>query len=287
MPTWRGRGGRGARGDASPFKAQRATSGSGSTGQSGRGTQSTSRLRSRLARGSTCTPMVAEPQTAAGQAAECPGRRVAAFSPSRARALRPRSGLYNGKNKYNEWIFMAVRPRRRPVVPPGSGGQTPGGRGGTAGGRGGTGPGRWRGTAAPPPGGTRGRSGVLADRYGRWTDLVLPEFFHHRVVQRRTHLLDRVVVWTSDERGWSAARRRLADSGSIHSDVPVNPTCPNATRRQARPARRRWKHRVPAKRARTAWDISASRDERAKRLVSERRLPAFKNLQQMARAFAD
>jgi hypothetical protein len=65
--------------------------------------------------------------------------------------------LYNGKNKYNEWIFMAVAAT---TAAGGRGAQLPGGRGGAAGGRGGTLPGgRGMTPPAPPPGGTRGRGG--------------------------------------------------------------------------------------------------------------------------------
>jgi type II secretory pathway pseudopilin PulG len=94
--------------------------------------------------------------TAAGQAASAQGGGgiVAVASKSTQTSFR----LYNGKNKYNEWIFMALESTLAAGGPPGSGGQAPGGRGGRAGGRGGMSPGG-RGTNTPPVGGTRGRSG--------------------------------------------------------------------------------------------------------------------------------
>lgn len=59
--------------------------------------------------------------------------------------------VYNGKNKYNEWIFMALSATTAAGAPAGAGGQAPGGRGGVApGGRG-----------APAPAGPRGgRRGI-------------------------------------------------------------------------------------------------------------------------------
>jgi type II secretory pathway pseudopilin PulG len=100
--------------------------------------------------------MQRSPFTAAGQAAnaQAGGGILAVASKSTQTSMR----LYNGKNKYNEWLFMATAASTQAGAPPGSGGQTPGGRGGAAGGRGGVGPGR----SSPPPtpfGGTRGSRG--------------------------------------------------------------------------------------------------------------------------------
>ena len=97
------------------------------------------------------SPFSAGAQAANGQAG---GGILAVASKSTQTSFR----LYNGKNKYNEWIFMATAASTQAGAPPGSGGQTPGGRGGTAGGRGGVGPGRSSGTSTPF-GGTRGRGG--------------------------------------------------------------------------------------------------------------------------------
>jgi type II secretory pathway pseudopilin PulG len=92
------------------------------------------------------------PITAAGQAAsaQAGGGLVAVTSKSTETSMR----LYNGKNKYNEWIFMALASTTAAGGVGGS--QTPGGRGGAApGARGGMAPGR--GNTPPPPGGNRGR----------------------------------------------------------------------------------------------------------------------------------
>jgi type II secretory pathway pseudopilin PulG len=93
-------------------------------------------------------------ETAGGQA---PGGIVAVASTSTADSLR----LYNGKGKYNEWVFMALQTSTQAGAPPGVGGQTPGARGGTAaGGRGQAPTGRGQaptGRGAQPPGGARGR----------------------------------------------------------------------------------------------------------------------------------
>ena len=91
-------------------------------------------------------------QTAAGRAgsAQAGGGILAVASKSTESSIR----LYNGKGKYNEWVFMALQASTTAGAPPGSGAQTPGGRGGTApGGRGGV----------PPSGGrsvTRGARGA-------------------------------------------------------------------------------------------------------------------------------
>ena len=106
-------------------------------------------------RGATGMPAGRGAQTAAGQAAsaQAGGGILAVASKSTQTSFR----VYNGKAKYNEWVFMAVAATTAAGAPPGSGGQAPGGRGGAAGGRGGTGPGR--GSRGPAPSGTRGRSG--------------------------------------------------------------------------------------------------------------------------------
>jgi type II secretory pathway pseudopilin PulG len=143
-------GGLGAQGVTSPLgRAQTSGSGAQSGMQSG---------FTPVQRGGTFMPSGAArgAQTAAGRAAsaEAAGGILAVASKSNQTSMR----LYNGKNKYNEWVFMAVQSSLAAGGPPGSGGQTPGGRGGRAGGRGGIGPGR-SGTGAPPPSGPRGRGG--------------------------------------------------------------------------------------------------------------------------------
>jgi type II secretory pathway pseudopilin PulG len=117
-------------------------------------------------RGGTFTPFGAGrgAQTAAGQAAsaQAAGGILAVASKSNQTSMR----LYNGKNKYNQWIFMAVQSSLAAGGPPGLGGQTPGGRGGRAGGRGGIDQGR-SGTGAQPPTGSRGRGGFSPMRTPR------------------------------------------------------------------------------------------------------------------------
>jgi type II secretory pathway pseudopilin PulG len=105
------------------------------------------------ATGTTAMPAGRGPLTAAGQIgnAQAGGGILAVASKSTQTSFR----LYNGKNKYNEWIFMAVAAT---TAAGGRGAQLPGGRGGVAGGRGGTLPGG-RGTTPTPQGGTRGRGG--------------------------------------------------------------------------------------------------------------------------------
>ena len=149
----RGAGGTGATGGrGTPI-------GAGFTGAS-RGGQQQSPAQSTFGRG---TPLGAQgmqagrsPFTAGAQAAnaQAAGGILAVASKSTQTSMR----LYNGKNKYNEWLFMATAASTQAGAPPGSGGQTPGGRGGRAGGRGGVGPGRGSGTSTPV-GGARGRGG--------------------------------------------------------------------------------------------------------------------------------
>lgn len=100
--------------------------------------------------GTTGMPGGRGPLTAAGQAAsaQAGGGILAVASKSTQTSFR----LYNGKNKYNEWIFMAVAAT---TAAGGRGAQAPGGRGGAAGGRG---PGG-RGNPAPTTSGPRGRFG--------------------------------------------------------------------------------------------------------------------------------
>jgi type II secretory pathway pseudopilin PulG len=102
------------------------------------------------ATGTTAMPGGRGPLTAAGQAAaaQAGGGILAVASKSTETSFR----LYNGKNKYNEWIFMAVSAT---TAAGGRGAQAPGGRGGAAGGRG---PGG-RGNTAPTTNGPRGRGG--------------------------------------------------------------------------------------------------------------------------------
>ncbi len=111
------------------------------------------------ATGTPATPAGRSPLTAAGQMgnAQAGGGVLAVASKSTETSFR----LYNGKNKYNEWVFMAVAAT---TAAGGRGAQLPGGRGGAAGGRGGgalpaggggTLPGG-RGGAGGVPGGGRG-----------------------------------------------------------------------------------------------------------------------------------
>jgi type II secretory pathway pseudopilin PulG len=156
----RGRGA-GARGTSSPFGRSQAT-GPGAQ-QSGRSMQSGPGFTP-IGRGTTFSPTGRGAQTAAGQAAnaQAGGGILAVASKSTQTSMR----LYNGKDKYNQWVFMALQSSLAAGGPPGSGGQTPGGRGGRAGGRGGIGPGR-SGTTPPSPGGMRGRSGISPMGTGR------------------------------------------------------------------------------------------------------------------------
>jgi type II secretory pathway pseudopilin PulG len=80
-------------------------------------------------------PPARGPLTAAGRAAgaQAGGGILAVASKSTQTSFR----LYNGKSKYNEWIFMAVAATTA-AGGGARGGQAPGGRGGRAGGRGGT-----------------------------------------------------------------------------------------------------------------------------------------------------
>jgi type II secretory pathway pseudopilin PulG len=148
--------GRGA-GDAGGARGGRGTPfGAGqTTDRSGQGQSST---QSSFGRGS---PLGAQgmsaqrtPLTAAGRAsnAQAAGGILAVASKSTQASLR----LYNGKGKYNEWLFMATAASNRAGAPPGTGGQAPGGRGGRAGGRGGIGPGQG---GAPTPPSPRPRGG--------------------------------------------------------------------------------------------------------------------------------
>jgi type II secretory pathway pseudopilin PulG len=97
------------------------------------------------------------PVTAAGQAAnvQAGGGIIAVTSKSAETSLR----LYNGKSKYNEWIFMALQAStaagagaRGAQAPGGRGGQLPGGRGGSV-------PGGRGNTTSPFGRSTQGRSG--------------------------------------------------------------------------------------------------------------------------------
>jgi type II secretory pathway pseudopilin PulG len=66
--------------------------------------------------------------SATGGAAQAGGGIIAVASKSKQTSIR----LYNGKDKYNEWIFQALQASVAAGAPPGTGGQTPGGRGGAA-----------------------------------------------------------------------------------------------------------------------------------------------------------
>ena len=99
------------------------------------------------------------PMTAAGQTGNVQGGGgiVAVTSKSKDTSMR----LYNGKNKYNEWIFMALRT----TIAAGAGArgaQAPGGNGGAAGAGGAAGPGR--GTRPPSPFGTSSPFGGSSPR---------------------------------------------------------------------------------------------------------------------------
>jgi len=137
--------------------------GAGATGAGGRGAaQQQSSTQSSFGRGTPLgtqgqgMPAARNPFSSAAQAANAqPGGGILAVA---SKSTQTSFRLYNGKNKYNEWLFMATAASQRAGAPPGSGGQTPDGRGGRAGGRGGVGPGRSSGTSTPF-GGTRGRGG--------------------------------------------------------------------------------------------------------------------------------
>jgi type II secretory pathway pseudopilin PulG len=140
----------------------------GARGIAASGGQQQSQTQSSFGRG---TPFGAQgmsaqrnPFSAAAQAVngQAGGGILAVASKSTQTSMR----LYNGKSKYNEWLFMATAASTQAGAPPGSGGQTPGGRGGAAGGRGGIGPGR--GSSAPAPSsGARGRGGFSPIGGGR------------------------------------------------------------------------------------------------------------------------
>ncbi|HET9362891.1 MAG TPA: hypothetical protein VFO58_24240, partial [Vicinamibacterales bacterium] len=128
-------------------------------GRAGRGAQTTGRGAAQPARGgargSTQTQQptqpfavsrFTQPGTASGQA---PGGVLAVASKSTQTSIR----LYNGKDKYNEWVFMAQQRSTAAGAPPGVGGQTPGVRGGAA-------PGGRRGATPAPARGGRGRGGL-------------------------------------------------------------------------------------------------------------------------------
>jgi type II secretory pathway pseudopilin PulG len=148
--------GRGAGGQSSTQQGGRAQATPFGTSQSGRGAQFGANQGARgaaAARG---------PMTAAGQAgnAQVGGGLLAVASKSSEKSMR----LYNGKDKYNEWIFMAVASTTAAGAPPGTGGQAPGGRGGRAGGRGGVPQGGGR--RGAPPTGSQGTSPFSNPRGG-------------------------------------------------------------------------------------------------------------------------
>ena len=142
----RGFGGRGAPLGAGATTAREGQQQSSPQSSFGRGTP----------RGAQGMPAQRSPFSAAAQSAnaQAAGGILGVASKSTQASFR----LYNGKSKYNEWIFMATAASTQAGAPPGSGGQAPGGRGGRAGGRGGVGPGRGSAPQAPI-GGPRGRGG--------------------------------------------------------------------------------------------------------------------------------
>ena len=141
----RGRGA-GGRGTTSPFgRAQQHWTESGAQG-AGQGTGRSG--FSPIGRGSTFSPMGRGAQTAAGQAANAQGIGGGGILAVASKSTQASMRLYNGKDKYNQWIFMALQSSLAAGGPPGSGAQAPGGRGGRARGRGGTARGR---SGAPPP----------------------------------------------------------------------------------------------------------------------------------------
>ena len=194
------------------------------------------------------------PMSAAGQAAnaQAGGGLVAVASKSTETSMR----LYNGKNKYNEWMFMALAST---TAAGGVGGSlTPGGRGElrqeaaaerhpAAAERHPAGATRRRHPAATadvaasrqsadasasrqrsaPTARIRLQFGLEAVRLELGVESSYREFLHHRIMQSRPHLSDRVVVRL---RMNAIGQQHHVDrgSGSIHNDVPVNPTCPNA-----------------------------------------------------------
>jgi type II secretory pathway pseudopilin PulG len=149
-------------GPGSPELAQALNTPPQVAGRAGRGAQPTGRgglggLSQPAARGGsrsgTTQPQfgrgaVTQPGAATGQAA---GGVLAVASKSTQTSMR----LYNGKDKYNEWVFMALQTSTAAGAPPGVGGQTPGVRGAAPGVRGAA-PGGRRGAPAPARGG-RGR----------------------------------------------------------------------------------------------------------------------------------
>jgi type II secretory pathway pseudopilin PulG len=137
-PQVPGRAGRGAQTTGRGGLSQPA-----SRGGSRSGTMQS--MQAQFGRGAT---PLAQPGGARGQA---PGGVLAVASTSTQTSMR----LYNGKDKYNEWVFMALQTSTAAGAPPGVGGQTPGIRGGAP-------PGGRRGaTPAPAPArGGRGRGRI-------------------------------------------------------------------------------------------------------------------------------
>jgi type II secretory pathway pseudopilin PulG len=132
---------------APPEQAQNAQGrGRGAQTTGGRGAAGRGRGATQSSRATSAVSQAAR-ATAEGQA---PGGILAVASTSTADSLR----LYNGKGKYNEWVFMALQASTQAGAPPGVGGQTPGARGGTPPGARGQAP---AGRGAQPPGGARGR----------------------------------------------------------------------------------------------------------------------------------
>jgi type II secretory pathway pseudopilin PulG len=160
--TLRGRG-EGGRGTTSPFaRAQQGREG----GAQGTGQGAGRSGFSPIGRGSTFTPMGRGAQTAAGQASNAQGVGGGGVLAVASKSTQTSMRLYNGKDKYNQWVFMALQQSLAAGGPPGSGGQAPGGRGGRAGGRGGT-AGRSGPGAQPPAGGQRAPRGFSPMGTGR------------------------------------------------------------------------------------------------------------------------
>jgi type II secretory pathway pseudopilin PulG len=122
----------------------------GRAGQQGRGGPPVVRPAQPPGRGTQSNPLTA------GQA---PGGILGVISKSKQTSLR----LYNGKDKYNEWVFIATQMSTAAGTGGRGGTQAPGGRGGPPagpGGRGGPQGGRGRGAQGQPPfGGGRGLPG--------------------------------------------------------------------------------------------------------------------------------
>jgi type II secretory pathway pseudopilin PulG len=146
-------------GPGSPELAQALNTPPQAPGRAGRGAQTTGRggLSQPAARGGSRSGMTQSQQgnqplsvsrftQPGGTSGQATGGVLAVASKSTQTSIR----LYNGKDKYNEWVFMALQTSTAAGAPPGVGGLTPGGRGGAA-------PGGRRGATPAPARGGRGR----------------------------------------------------------------------------------------------------------------------------------